>query len=240
MTSEERGREGIGQFLTIGREDKGIWYGQRGGGLKSRNLSCRYLLTAPNIKQIQWKYVNIAQNALITHRNTVAVSRCRCLALPSIPTSRAAMRNGTLRYTPLPGTSQKVANCSITHKLMSVYDAEVTQQRQRARSGGKGERERERSLAEGTKLIRPASVLPMRPLHATAAAANVAAVLNAVLPSPPSSSPSSAQSAAALPLQNQPCLRRLSVVMLVQIARRGTREGGREEDTLWDAWEGTN
>ena len=134
------------------------------------------------------------------------------------------MRNGTLRYTPLPGTSQKVANCSITHKLMSVYNAEVTQQRQRARSGGKGGRER--SLAEGTKLIRPASVLPMRPLHATAAAANVAAVLNAVLPSPPSSSPSSAQSAAALPLQNQPCLRRLSVAMLVQIARRGTREGG--------------
>ena len=108
---------------------------------------------------------------------------------------------------------------------MSVYNAEVTQQRQRARSGGKGGRER--SLAEGTKLIRPASVLPMRPLHATAAAANVDAVLNAVLPSPPSSSPSSAQSAAALPLQNQPCLRRLSVVMLVQIARRGTREGGR-------------
>ena len=97
-----------------------------------------------------------------------------------------------------------------------------------SKSEKRGEgRERERSLAEGTKLIRPASVLPMRPLHATAAAANVAAVLNAVLPSPPSSSPSSAQSAAALPLQNQPCLRRLSVVMLVQIARRGTREGGR-------------
>ena len=171
-----------------------------------------------------WHHRKIEINVK-TEINFIQNLPLRCLALPSIPTSRAAKRSGTLRHTPLPGTSQKVANCSITHKLMSVYNAEVTQQRQRARSGGKGGRER--SLAEGTKLIRPASVLPMRPLHATAAAANVAAVLNAVLPSPPSSSPSSAQSAAALPLQNQPCLRRLSVVMLVQIARRGTREGGR-------------
>ena len=195
---------------------------------------------APNIKLIQWKYVNIAQNALITHRNTVAVSRCRCLALPSIPKARAAKRNGTLRH-----THTLARHVSESGELQHHTQVDERLQRRSHSTASKSEkrgegRERERSLAEGTKLIRPASVLPMRPLHATAAAANVAAVLNAVLPSPPSSSPSSAQSAAALPLQNQPCLRRLSVVMLVQIARRGTREGGREEDTLWDAWEGTN